>query len=181
MKSASNPQATTVAGNGALDNRNALMLTLAGLEQGLATGRMSNEHILPALQTAKYNWLPMRNTRPDHESTLRNTSPPMAGAFRKTERAHPTQADRVCPGTDKSLECLRSHYPNEPPDKCRKNQIQKDCVGYGRGVSRCAQRAKKRAEECVFGLTGIHVDADRTYLNRFNSSQSGQTYRLRNT
>jgi hypothetical protein len=58
MKSASNPQATTVAGNSALDNRNALILTLAGLEQGLATGRISNEHILPALQAAKIQLAP---------------------------------------------------------------------------------------------------------------------------
>lgn len=35
--------------------------------------------------------------------------------------------------------------------------------------------AKKCAQDIVFKLTGLHVDADKTYLNRFNGTQSATT------
>ncbi|MFI7801361.1 dermonecrotic toxin [Pseudomonas sp. DD1] len=177
MKSASNPQATTVAGNSALDNRNALILTLAGLEQGLATGRISNEHILPALQAAKIQLAP----------DAQHPGPTMEVSLAQYITANGWSIPQNREGLIQLRQTVSALAPTSPSNayaviteraakaNVEKTKFKKIVLDTAVAFPDVRKEAKKRAEEIVFGLTGIHVDADKTYLNRFNSSQSGQT------
>ncbi|MCF4977233.1 hypothetical protein GIW56_01555 [Pseudomonas gessardii] len=177
VTSTSTGQSPPRAGSSDLDHRNALTLTLAGLEEGITTGRVSNEHILPALQAAKVQ------LAPDAQHSGPTLQVSLAQYITANGWSLPQNREELI----QLRQTLSSLAPASPSNayavitervakaNAEKAKFKTMALGTAAAFPDVRKEAKKRAEEIVFQLTGTHVDADKTYLNRFNGSQSAAT------
>ena len=174
-KPVSNTQSPS--GSSDLDHRNSLILTLAGLEQGITTGRISNERIFPALQTAKIQLAP---DAPHSGPTLHISLAQYITANgwsvpqnrEELTQLRQTVSSLEPTATSNAYAVITEQVARANLEKAKFKSIALDTAVAFPDVR---QEAKKLAQAIVFQLTGTHVDADKTYLNRFDASQSAAT------
>lgn len=176
-RSASNTQSTTHSGSGYLDNRNSLILTLAGLEQGITTGRLSNERIAPALHAEKIQLVPdAQHSGPAMEISLMQYITANGWSIPKNReeltQLRQTVSSLELTNTSNTYAVVTEQVAKANAEKAKFKTI---TLATAAAFPDVRAEAKKRAQDIVFQLTGTHVDADKTYLNRFNAMQSAAT------
>ncbi|SUD33270.1 type III effector protein, HopAC1 family [Pseudomonas fluorescens] len=170
-------QSTTGAGPRDLDNRNSLTLTLAGLEEGITTGRIANERIFPALQTAKVQLAPgAQHSGPILEVSLVQYITANGWSIPQNReeliQLRQTLSSLEPTSTSNAYAVITERIAKANAEKTKFKKIALDTAAAFPDVR---AQAKKRAEEIVLKLTGTSVDADKTYLNRFNAAQPAAT------
>ncbi|WP_314383699.1 dermonecrotic toxin domain-containing protein [Pseudomonas brenneri] len=177
IKPTPNTQSATGAGSSDLDNRNSLIQTLASLEQGITTGRRTNEHILPALQAAKIQLEPdTKDAGPTIEVSLWQYITANGWSIPKNReeliQLRQTVSSLAPTSSSNTYAVIIEQVAKANVEKAKFKDI---ALGTAVAFPDVRAEAKKCAQEIVFKLTGIHVDADKTYLNRFNGTQSAAT------
>lgn len=177
IKPTSNTQPTTGAGSSDLDNRNSLTQTLVGLEHGITTGRTTNEPIFPVLQTTKIQLEPdTKDAGPAIEVSLWQYITANGWNIPKNHeeliQLRHIVSSQAPESTSNAYAVITEQVAKANVEKAKFNNI---ALGTAAAFPDVRAEAKKCAQDIVFKLTGLHVDADKTYLNRFNGTQSATT------